>query len=109
MGGFNKGLIKEEQIFTDQDADYTSDLIEIGQWTNFAIQVNYSNSGTLKVQGSIDKATWTDLEVDSSGNKSITMDGSSELINFRDIGFPYIRVDIAGSVTGADGFISIKS
>lgn len=95
-------------LFTGKSADYTGDTIDVSGHKHFAIQVNYSSTGNLYIQGSIDGSNWVDLEVDSSGNTSITLDGSSELINFVDVGFPYVRVKVTGSVTSVAAYLCIK-
>lgn len=104
-----KAIIEQKQLFTAQDANYTSDSIKIAEYTNFAIQVNYSNTGTLKLQGSIDNVNFVDLVVNAAGDTSISLSGSSELINFNDIGFPYLRVDLTGSVTGVSAWLCVKN
>lgn len=106
---YNRSIIKHETIFSGEDAAFTSAAIDVGQWSSFSLQVNYSNTGTLKIQGGNDGANWVDLPINAAGDTSITMTTSPELINFVDVNFRYIRVDIAGSVTGASGILLVKA
>lgn len=94
-------------LFTAKAANYTSDQIDISGYKNFAIQVNYSSTGTIKIQGSINATNWVDLEL-SPGSTEITASDGSELINFVEVGFPYIRIVLGGSITAASALFCIK-
>lgn len=71
-------------------ADITSDSQQLTNMFGFSIQAVYTGSpvGALKLEASLDKVTWNDVE-DSS--VSIT-DAGSTLWNVSEVQYPYVRV-----------------
>lgn len=90
----------------DAGADFVSVPMDLGDFTNYAIQVEFSSAtlnGTLILEGSLDKVVWTTVP---SSSQAVTS-GAAHIWSATTAGYRYVRA--SWDWTSGTGTSTIKA
>lgn len=100
--------MKEYQLASAQSVTsaFNSVQLDLGDMVNFAIQVTFSSAtinGTLTLEGSLDKETWTTIP---SSTQAVTS-GAAHMWSVEKAGYRYVRASWA--YTSGTGTLTMKA
>lgn len=100
--------MKEYQVASAQDvtSSFSSVPLDLGDMTNFAVQCAFSDAsinGTLILQGSLDKITWTTIP----NSSQVVGAGAHHMWSVEKAGYRYVRA--GWTYTSGTGTVTIKA